>query len=230
MGIMVATPSLARELAAQGFARLMPWSRGVDVDLFRPRPVRDFGWQAPVFLYAGRVSKEKNIEAFLDCRLPGQKIVVGDGPHLKTLQRRYPDALYTGVKTGEELARCYASADVFVFPSKTDTFGLVLLEALATGLPVAAYPVTGPIDIIENGRSGSLDWDLAAAAQRALELSRVHARQRAQDFTWANTARLFLDNINRARGQHAMAHGQRHVVPSINPNDTLSIRSQRGTL
>jgi glycosyltransferase involved in cell wall biosynthesis len=169
--------------------------------MFRPRDDRLFG-PGPVFLYAGRVSKEKNIEAFLTSELPGKKVVVGDGPHLSTLRRAHPDAIYTGLKRGEDLARHYASADVFVFPSRTDTFGLVLLEALASGLPVAAYPVTGPVDIIEHGHSGFLDNDLTTAALGALLLDRRAARQRALAFSWGETARLFIDNIKTA---HASA-------------------------
>ncbi len=198
LGIMVATASLAVDLSERGFQRLMPWSRGVDHDLFRPRKDRIFGRQAPVFLYAGRVSREKNIEAFLDVDLPGVKAVVGGGPHLEFLKRRYPDVIFTGKKTGEDLARHYASADVFVFPSQTDTFGLVLLEAMACGLPIAAYPVTGPIDVVANGRSGVLDWNLAVAARAALELKKADARAHGLTFTWENAARLFLDNIRRA--------------------------------
>lgn len=196
-GIMTATPSLAADLAQRGFPRLMRWTRGVDTELFCPRDVRLFG-SDPVFLYAGRVSKEKSIEDFLDCDLPGRKVVVGDGPHLSTLKRRFPEATFTGCKSGLELAEHYASADVFVFPSRTDTFGLVLIEALASGLPVAAYPVTGPIDIVEPGISGILDEDLASAARRALTLDRNAARRRALDFTWAETARLFVENIRQA--------------------------------
>jgi glycosyltransferase involved in cell wall biosynthesis len=201
-GIMVATPSLAREMATRGFEQLLPWTRGVDTTLFRPREVRLFG-SAPVFLSAGRISKEKNIEAFLDADLPGRKVVVGDGPHLACLRRRYPDATFTGLETGEDLARCYASADVFVFPSRTDTFGLVLLEALASGLPVAAYPVTGPIDIVEQGRSGVLANDLGAAARAALSLDRATARERALDFTWRRTAEIFLENVRSANARAA---------------------------
>ncbi len=204
---MVATPSLAKDLSERGFSRLMPWTRGVDTDLFRPQDVRLFGSEKPVFLYAGRVSKEKNIEAFLDADLPGLKVVVGDGPHLPGLRRRYPAAIFTGLKSGADLARHYASADVFVFPSKTDTFGLVLLEAMASGLPVAAYPVTGPIDIVEHGKSGILDWDLATAARKALTLDRSAARARALEFTWSNAARLFIDNIRTANARAALTTG-----------------------
>ena len=159
-GMMVASRSLAAELERRGFERLMPWTRGVDTELFRPRDVRLFGAGQPVFLYVGRVAVEKNIEAFLRLDLPGRKVVVGSGPMLETLRARYPDVLFTGNQTGEDLAQCYASADVFVFPSLTDTFGIVLLEAMASGLPVAAFPVTGPIDNVDHGSAGCLDADL----------------------------------------------------------------------
>ncbi len=202
-GVMVATPSLASELSQRGFIRLVPWTRGVDMELFRPRPDRLFGSDRPVFLYAGRVSREKNLEAFLDAELPGLKVVIGEGPHLATLKRRYPTAVFTGYKTGDDLARHYASADVFVFPSTTDTFGLVLLEAMACGVPVAAFPVTGPIDIVENGKSGMLDWDLAKAATAALNLDRSEAIARAQQFSWQRAAQMFLDNIRDANTRAA---------------------------
>ncbi len=206
-GVMVATPTLQRELAGRGFANLLPWTRGVDADLFRPRHVRLFGNDGPVFLYAGRVSREKNIEAFLDADLPGIKAVVGDGPHLKSLAERYPAARFAGCRTGEDLARHFASADVFVFPSRTDTFGLVILEALASGLPVAAYPATGPVDIVEQGVSGILDADLGAAARRAIGLDRRAARARALKFTWQRTAEMFIGNIRLARGRtHVAVH------------------------
>ena len=165
-GLVVATPSLARELTQQGFERVMLWTRGVDVNFFRPRPVRHFG-EGPVFLYVGRIATEKSIEAFLKLDLPGRKVVVGDGPDLAELTARYPDVLFTRKKTGEVLAECYSSADVFVFPSWTDTFGMVLLEAMASGLPVAAFPATGPIDIVTPGETGVLSEDLRAAALRA---------------------------------------------------------------
>ena len=216
LGIMVATASLAEDLSQRGFGRLMSWSRGVDQDLFRPREDRIFGHDRPVFLYAGRVSREKNIEAFLDADLPGVKAVVGGGPHLDILRRRYPDVIFTGKKIGEDLARHYASADVFVFPSKTETFGLVLLEAMACGLPVAAYPVTGPIDIVAEGRSGVLDWDLAQAARRALELNKSNARAHALTFTWENAARLFLENIHQAH-ERAGKQSPEHAVAERSP-------------
>lgn len=203
-GTMVATASLASELRQRGFARLLPWTRGVDTDLFRPRQERLFGSDRPVFLYVGRVSKEKNIEAFLATDLPGLKVVVGDGPHLQTLRQGFPDAVFTGPKSGEDLVAHYASADVFVFPSRTDTFGLVLLEAMACGVPIAAYPVTGPLDVITHGVSGILDEDLGKAARAALTLDRARVREDAFRFSWAKTAELFLHNIEQACG-HAAA-------------------------
>ena len=196
-GLMVATPSLARELEGQGFERVLPWTRGVDTELFRPRPVRLFG-AGPVFLYVGRIAAEKNINAFLDLDLPGRKVVVGGGPQLDELRARYPDVLFTGKKTGEALAQCYASADALVFPSRTDTFGMVLLEAMASGLPVAAFPVTGPIDVVKPGETGVLSEDLRQAALAALTLDRARVRARATEFSWENAARLFLANITSA--------------------------------
>jgi 1,2-diacylglycerol 3-alpha-glucosyltransferase/glucuronosyltransferase len=196
-GLMAATPSLAHELEVHGFERVMPWTRGVDTDLFRPRPVRLFG-EDPVFLYVGRVSAEKNITAFLDLDLPGRKVVVGAGPQLAELQAAYPDVLFTGKRTGEALAECYASADVFVFPSRTDTFGMVLLEAMASGLPVAAFPVTGPKDIVVSGETGVLSENLRAAALGALQLDRERIRVKAAEFGWEAAARLFLANITSA--------------------------------
>lgn len=198
-GMMVATPSLRRELSARGFTSLLPWTRGVDTKLFHPRRQRLFGNDGPVFLYVGRVSREKNIEAFLDADVPGIKAVVGDGPHRPYLQERYPHVRFAGRRLGEDLANHYASADVFVFPSRTDTFGLVILEALASGVPVAAFPVTGPKDILENGISGCLDENLPAAMIRALSLDRGKVRERAEAFTWRRTAEMFLENIDEAR-------------------------------
>ena len=197
-GTMVASRSLAADLERRGFARLMPWTRGVDTELFRPRDVRLFGCDQPVFLYVGRVAVEKNIEAFLRLDLPGRKVVVGSGPLLETLRARYPDVTFTGRRTGEDLAQCYASADVFVFPSLTDTFGIVLLEAMASGLPIAAYPVTGPIDNVEQGRAGCLDADLQAACLGALALDKVMVRAATLERGWDAAAKLFLSNIESA--------------------------------
>jgi len=163
----------------------------------RPRPDRLFG-EAPVFITVGRVAVEKNIEAFLRLELPGRKVVVGTGPQQDELSQRFPEVLFTGRKSGEELAQCYASADVFVFPSRTDTFGIVLLEAMASGLPIAAYPVTGPIDIVQQGLTGVLDDDLGTAARGALSLDRGRVVEAARQYDWDNAARLFLANIEAA--------------------------------
>jgi glycosyltransferase involved in cell wall biosynthesis len=198
-GTFCATPSLARELAGRGFAQLVAWSRGVDLERFRPEAADGATpepWEAmprPIFLYAGRVAVEKNIEAFLSLDLPGSKVVVGDGPQRAALTRRFPQAHFTGWRSGAALARAYARADVFVFPSRTDTFGLVLLEALACGTPVAAYPVTGPIDVIANDPVGALDEDLRAACLRALSADRATCRAHAERFSWAACAARFRD-------------------------------------
>jgi glycosyltransferase involved in cell wall biosynthesis len=197
-GVMVATASLAAELNGRGFDRILPWTRGVDTDVFAPRPVRRFG-SDPVFLTVGRVAVEKNIGAFLDLKLPGRKVVVGDGPQLAELRVRYPDVVFTGKRTGEDLAECYASADVFVLPSRTETFGIVQLEAMASGLPVAAFPVTGPIDVITPGVTGVLGEDLGAAALACLTINKATVRAKALDFSWENCARLFLGNIETAQ-------------------------------
>jgi glycosyltransferase involved in cell wall biosynthesis len=195
-GMMVAAGSLRRELATHGFRNIRPWSRGVDLELFRPEPQRDWGLPGPVFLYVGRVAVEKNIGAFLGLDLPGSKVVVGDGPQRASLQRRYPDVHFAGVMHGAALAGAYAGADVFVFPSLTDTFGLVLLEALACGTPVAAYPVTGPVDVLDGaGNVGALDSDLRAACLRALQVDRMACRAHAERFSWRACAERFLANL-----------------------------------
>ena len=157
--VMAATPALANELRVRGFRNVVLWPRGVDTRLFHPRAV-DLGVPRPVFISVGRVAVEKNLEAFLELDLPGTKIIVGDGPARAALMRKYPQANFVGALQGEELANTYAAADVFVFPSKTDTFGLVLLEALASGVPVAAFPVTGPRDVLGSAPVGALNDDL----------------------------------------------------------------------
>lgn len=197
-GVMVASPSLAADLAARGFRRIYPWSRGVDTDLFRPRPTRRFGNEQPVLLYVGRLAVEKNISAFLGLDVPGRKVAVGGGPMLESLARAHPEVLFTGPKLGEELAECYASADVLVFPSLTDTFGNVMLEALACGLPVAAFPVTGPRDLLTDPRVGAMDESLSEAVRRALTLSRQAAREAALSYSWHRCLAQFLDNIRAA--------------------------------
>jgi glycosyltransferase involved in cell wall biosynthesis len=196
---MVATRTLHERLASRGFTHLAMWSRGVDTELFRPRDKDLYADARPIFLYMGRVAIEKNIEAFLGLDLPGTRVVIGDGPDLDVLKRRYPAARFLGYKTGEDLARHVAAADVFVFPSLTDTFGLVLIEALACGVPVAAFPVQGPIDVIDNGVTGMLDEDLRAAALKALNLEPAACRAAALRYTWAACTRQFLAHVEAAR-------------------------------
>ena len=196
--VMVTTPSMVEFLEKRGFENLAPWARGVDTDLFNPKKrfapedvYKDL--PRPVFVNAGRVAVEKNIEAFLETDLPGSKVIVGDGPQLAELQKKYPDAHFVGPKFGEDLARHFADADVFVFPSKTDTFGLVIIEAMATGTPVAAYPVTGPVDIVPGSGGGALDDDLRTACLAALECSRKAAIKHAQNYSWESVTRIFFD-------------------------------------
>src|SRR5437016_7340699 len=189
--VMAATPALANELRMRGFANVVLWPRGVDTALFRQRAV-DVCLPAPVFLCVGRVAVEKNLEAFLDLDLPGTKVIVGDGPAFAALKRRYPDAVFPGSLFGEQLAEAYASSDVFVFSSKTDTFGLVLLEALASGVPVAAFPVAGPRDVITDPAVGVLDDDLRSACLRALKLSHDTCRAFAVGHSWESCARIFV--------------------------------------
>ncbi|MEJ8474812.1 glycosyltransferase family 4 protein [Roseibium algae] len=203
-GCMVATRSLEDDLRARGFKHLQRWSRGVDEHAFQPfeGSVLPADLPRPIFMNVGRVAVEKNIEAFLELDLPGSKVVVGDGPQLESLKRKYPDVHFTGSKVDEELARHYASADVFVFPSLTDTFGNVLLEALACGVPVAAFPVMGPLDVIGETGAGVLSENLQEAALAALDIPRDHCRQVALNYTWAASAMQFLNNAEEAhRGQ-----------------------------
>lgn len=194
--VMVATPTMQRELREYGFENTALWSRGVDTELFHPDQRRDLGYPGPVHLYVGRVAVEKNLGAFLSLPLEGTKLVVGDGPARAVLEKRHPDAVFLGALHGEELARVYASADVFVFPSRTDTFGLVMLEALASGLPVAAYPVPGPIDVVRDPRVGVLDNDLESAIQRARGLDPADCRTYAQEFSWSRCAALFREHLD----------------------------------
>lgn len=196
-GIMVATESLRTELQQRGFRNIRPWTRGVDLHLFKPEPREDWGLPRPVFLYVGRVAVEKNIEAFLDLDLPGSKVVVGGGPQLEPLRRSYPGAVFAGPRYGEALARSYAGADVFVFPSLTDTFGLVILEALACGTPVAAYPVTGPMDVMADakGTIGAMNADLRTAALQALRADRAACRAHAERYSWRACAEIFLSHL-----------------------------------
>jgi 1,2-diacylglycerol 3-alpha-glucosyltransferase/glucuronosyltransferase len=205
-GVMVAAPSIRRELAARGFANIQAWSRGVDAELFDPALRADFpGITRPIFLMVSRVAVEKNIAAFLELDLPGSKMLVGDGPQLAEMKRRFPAVHFMGHHEGRDLARHYAAADVFVFPSLTDTFGLVLLEALASGVPVAAYPVTGPMDVLGEAPVGHLDTDLRRAALASLAISREACRAHALKFSWRATAQQFLGNLVSARTREAFA-------------------------
>ncbi|MGE5475475.1 MAG: glycosyltransferase family 4 protein [Bacteroidales bacterium] len=209
--VMVATQGIEDELRQRGFGNIGRWSRGVDTELFRPRPEARgdggpfAGLPRPLFLYVGRVAVEKNIQAFLDLDLPGSKVVVGDGPLLEQLRRQHPAVRFTGAKFGEDLAQHYAAADVFVFPSRTDTFGLVLLEALAAGLPVAAFPVPGPLDVVGGSPAGVLSEDLRAAALAARDIPAEAARAHALTFSWAACTSQFLDNLRPFPGDRLSA-------------------------
>jgi glycosyltransferase involved in cell wall biosynthesis len=196
---MVATERLRYELAAKGFRNLVLWSRGVDTELFRPREPGFLADPRPISMYVGRVAIEKSVEDFLRLDLPGTKFVVGAGPDLAMLRGKYPQVRFMGFKFGEELARHVAAADVFVFPSRTDTFGLVLIEALACGVPIAAYPVAGPADIVRDGETGFLSEDLRQAALDAAALDRETCRAAALDYTWEACTRQFLKHIEAAR-------------------------------
>lgn len=203
--VLAATPRLAAELNDRGILSTRPWSRGVDLAQFRPgiAPHPAFaGLPRPLQLYVGRVAVEKNVEAFLATRQPGTRVIVGDGPALDELQARYPEAVFLGALHGEALASAYAGADVFVFPSKTDTFGLVMIEALASGLPVAAYPVAGPLDVIGDSGTGviagwtrpvgALDDSLDVAIARALTCGRDDCVAYASHFSWEASAAQFI--------------------------------------
>lgn len=196
--VLVPTMVVKHDLETYGFSpeRVVLWSRGVDLDVFKPGPAMQNDARPPVFLTVGRVAVEKNIEAFLALDLPGTKWVAGEGPLLETLKKKYPDVRFTGVLNQEQLASLYNAADVFVFPSKTDTFGLVLLEAMACGCPVAAYPVTGPIDVTGDAPAGVLNNDLRAACLEALHIDRGVARRHAERYSWEACSRQFLAHLH----------------------------------
>ncbi|SJZ87167.1 glycosyltransferase family 4 protein [Consotaella salsifontis] len=192
---LVPSSGMVTLLENKGFNRLVTWPRGFDRAVFHPRDGIDLGLPRPIFLTVSRLAPEKNIGAFLDLDLPGSKVVVGDGPSAAALRQRYPDAHFLGAKTGEELGRVYCGADVFVFPSKTDTFGIVLIEALACGLPIAAYREPGPLDVVGEGAAGCLSDDLTEACAAALSVDRAAALRRADDFSWKACADVFLSTV-----------------------------------
>lgn len=211
LACMVATDTLRHDLEARGFRNLRMWSRGVDTTLFHPRDGIDdvyAGLPRPILLNVGRAAVEKNLEAFLKLDVPGTKVVIGDGPALTDLKRRFPQARFLGPKVGEDLARHYAAADLFVFPSLTDTFGNVIVEALASGLPVAGFPVMGPIDIVGGTSAGVLSNDLSEAVTGALGLHRRDALELASRFSWERSTRQFLDNIEEAQARRRAAQAQ----------------------
>jgi glycosyltransferase involved in cell wall biosynthesis len=201
---MVSTPGVQAELAARGFRNVVRWRRGVDTQLFRPQSKDFLALPRPIAACVGRVAVEKNVAAFLRMPWNGTKLVIGDGPERQRLQAQYPDAVYAGFRFGEDLAAHIAAADVLVFPSLTDTFGLVNLEAMACGVPVAAFPVTGPIDVVQDGVTGALDTDLGRAAQRALLIDTRACRERALQSSWDTCTHEFESNLV-ACGQGALS-------------------------
>jgi glycosyltransferase involved in cell wall biosynthesis len=206
---MVATSSLRQELGARGFKKLGTWTRGVDTDLFRPDDPATLDLPKPIFMTMGRVAVEKNLEAFLALDLPGSKVVIGDGPQKALLERKYPKVRFLGEKTSQDLTSHLAAADVFVFPSLTDTFGVVQLEALACGTPVAAFPVTGPLDVIADHPVGALDTDLRSACLRALGISRQSCRSFALERSWENSARQFIGNLSALQPSRSLRPARR---------------------
>jgi glycosyltransferase involved in cell wall biosynthesis len=212
---MVSTQSLQNELRARGFRNLARWRRGVDTQLFRPRSKEFLARKRPIAAYLGRVAIEKNVEAFLRMPWHGTKMIIGDGPERTRLQAQYPQTFYAGFRFGEDLAAHLAAADVLVFPSRTDTFGLVNLEAMACGIPVAAYPVTGPIDVVQDGLTGALDEDLGRAAIRALRIDPRACRERALQSSWDGCTREFENNLVACRPS-----------PMVNPQAPACVTDQ----
>ncbi|HEX4151187.1 MAG TPA: glycosyltransferase family 1 protein [Steroidobacteraceae bacterium] len=214
---MVSTRTLRQDLAARGFKNLATWRRGVDTDMFRPQPKDFLDLPRPIAACVGRVAIEKNIEAFLQMPWSGSKMVIGDGPERPRLEKLYPAVKFTGYRFQEDLARHLAAADVMVFPSRTDTFGLVNLEAMACGVPVAAYPVTGPIDVIQDGVTGALDEDLGRAALRALALDPGTCRRHALQYGWDVSTREFEGNLvacHSAGGESVAVPSERVTAPA----------------
>ena len=205
---MVPTRSIRKVLEDRGFKNVVIWERGVLTDVFKPDDPVEYNLPGPIWVYVGRVSVEKNIEGFLDLDLPGTKLIIGDGPGRERLAERYPDCEFLGYRFGRELARSQAGCDVFVFPSKTDTFGIVMLEAMACGLPVAAFPVTGPIDVVRPGETGILDSDLKRACERALDLNPTACRKYAESRSWTRSTEQFVSHLTPKGGVAHPASGQ----------------------
>jgi len=215
---MVATESQRLELLRNGFRDVVIWPRGVDAAQFRPRGREHLRLERPIWMYVGRLAVEKNLEAFLELGLPGTKVLVGEGPDRRSLEGRFPAARFIGYKFGDELAELLSSADVFVFPSRTDTFGLVMLEAMGCGTPVAAFPVTGPVDVVEHGVTGFLDEDLEAAALAALQLDRAACRAAAVERSWSAATGRFLEHLVASRSGSDLVAG---VYPAGSGRQTL---------
>jgi glycosyltransferase involved in cell wall biosynthesis len=220
---MVSTPTLRQELGARGFKNLATWRRGVDTEIFKPRPKDFLSLPRPIAAYVGRVAIEKNIDAFMQMPWGGSKIVIGDGPERARLEAQYRDVVFAGYKFEEDLARHLAAADVMVFPSRTDTFGLVNLEAMACGVPVAAYPVTGPIDVISDGVTGVLDEDLGRAALRALTLDPAACRQHALKSGWDASTREFEGNLVLCKSTGAEEAGA--AAAAVAPAAAAAVRN-----
>ena len=210
LALMAPTEVVIKDLKHYGFTNTVLWTRGVDLEVFKMQESRSLDSDPPIFLCVGRVAVEKNIEAFLELKLPGSKWVVGDGPALEGLKSKYPNVNYLGVLQQEALAKVYAAADVFVFPSKTDTFGLVLIEAMACGLPVAAYPVTGPIDVLGDSEAGVMRENLQEACLLALRIPKAEARKHAEKFSWKVASEQFLDHL-KPKSSHATVNLQSSV-------------------
>lgn len=225
---MVPTPSLRNELSQWSFSNVVIWPRGVDTKLFKPADKSFLDVPRPISMYVGRVAVEKNIEAFLSLDLPGTKYVIGDGPDMDKLRRKYPEVRFTGVKRGADLAAHVAAADVFVFPSRTDTFGLVMLEAMACGVPVAAFPVTGPVDVVRDGETGVLNKDLGVAVRGALQLDgrvcRDHALGRSWQMATERFAAFLVDNRAIAgQSTELEAYGNGQLAPSIGSQGSMMV-------
>lgn len=198
---LVRTSTQKKELEKRGFRNLRVWPGAVDTDLFRFRGKDALSLRRPISMYMGRVAIEKGLDEFLQLNLPGTQVVVGGGPDLNRLKSRYPKAVFTGPKFGEELAGILSAADVFVFPSRTDTFGLCMLEAMACGVPVAAFPVPGPLDVVVNGSTGSLNTDLKKAILQALTLDGDACLEFAMDHNWENSTHRFLNSQTQIHAQ-----------------------------